>query len=454
MSLLLPAFYAVLDPTRIPSIAELDVSISILSGSAPGPAIATAIGSLSVFVALPKPDPSEYAAIWARVWAWIEFLHTYKLHLRDLPAEEELYFGFMLTISHIQAQWDEQLISSTPGLCAVVARSWVVFLEGQNSAGIRNTCQLLSRTKALVGTPEMDEFIDGTGGTVDALAATVVRHINIATTGHAPIGSAGIFMLMAVANFLHTTTSKCCTSPPCYPWITGALQAGLLRAIASSAMTGSNDALRHLSHSLESIIPNALVYRSALGPMPEAILDVQKLVDTRAFRNSGLYQPWLTFQEHVNERVNFLSLFVSESYVAYKGCDNVLVRITASSEYELFTLDKNTSSSDVAAVWNSITVHRSANPSTGKPDTDTCARPTVPTEYVRRYDTHMHSKILRIPLGDPLVARDLSFLRELGHTDFIRNLVDILSQVIDETSITGKHALPVMTMKYMGGSSL
>ncbi|KAJ7673797.1 hypothetical protein DFH06DRAFT_750117 [Mycena polygramma] len=369
MILLLPAFYAALDPKRIPTTAALDTTISARS-----PPIASAILSLGALVYLPKPEPAVYAAVWSSAWAWIEFLHTYKLHLLDLPVEEQLYFSFMVIISDIQAEWNEEIISSSPGLRAVVARSWVIFLERSNAVGISNTCHVLIRDKTLVGTPWLDEYIDGAGGTVDDLAATVIRHINIAITDEVPLGTTGIFMLLAVGTFLlkatcsppspetpfeaallthgviSALTKAICTlnavitthsmgasllelllslvgqrsmTPPGYPGIAEALQAGLLRAIASSTIISSDDVQRQLRRFLSSAIPDALVYRSALVQMPKALDDVQKLVHTRTFRNSELYQSWLTFQELANDRVKFSSLFVSERFMAYKGCDNM-----------------------------------------------------------------------------------------------------------------------------------
>ncbi|KAJ7673798.1 hypothetical protein DFH06DRAFT_1173301 [Mycena polygramma] len=326
----------------------------------------------------------------------------------------------------------------------------------------------------------MDELIDGAGGTVDDLAATVVRHINIAITSEVPIGSAGIWMLLAIGNFLGNTTSSArdrgldtpyeaallthglvgaltkaicalnaviathsvgpplldkllslvgqrCLSPLGYHWITEALDAGLLRAITSSTTTKLDNVHGHLPYYLSSVVPNTLVYRSALVRMPKAMNDVQRLVETRAFRKSALYQPWLTFQEIVDDRIKFLSLFASGHYLVRKACDNVLCsQIHEKGNFkrcsgclEFYYCSLNFQSLDLNSG------HR-----------------------------RMCATYRNFRMRDVLDSRDLSFLRELAHVDFRRNLFEILYQIVDIMSLTGEPIMPMMTsMKYTGGKA-
>ncbi|KAJ7810157.1 hypothetical protein B0H14DRAFT_3480851 [Mycena olivaceomarginata] len=278
----------------------------------------------------------------------------------------------------------------------------------------------------------MDEFIDGAGGAPADLAATIVRHINHAVGDrHPPLAADQIFFLLAAANFLGDTTtphapngpyeaallahglvgalvkaicalntmiptqtigptllnkllsllSQWCLSSPGYPWIAEALQAGLLRAI----------------------IPPCLVYRSVLEHMPMAMDDVRKLVNTQAFQNSRLCEPWQTFAQVVDNHLTFLSLFLSENYVVYRACDNL----------ECSQIREKSKFSRCSACLEFYY----------------CSRECQSIDWKAGHK-QMCPTFRSFRLGEVLSCRDLSFLRELVHVDFLRNHSQILTQAV------------------------
>ncbi|KAJ7723126.1 hypothetical protein B0H14DRAFT_2642002 [Mycena olivaceomarginata] len=82
---------------------------------------------------------------------------------------------------------------------------------------------------------------------------------------------------------------------------------------------------------VKAIYSPCLVYRSVLEHMPMAMDDVRKLVNTQAFQNSRLCEPWQTFAQVVDNHLTFLSLFLSENYVVYRACDNLEGKFSAAA---------------------------------------------------------------------------------------------------------------------------
>ncbi|KAJ6534355.1 hypothetical protein B0H19DRAFT_1383514 [Mycena capillaripes] len=469
---LLPAFYAVLDPARIPTAGALE--IIVLQRSARTPEIGSALLAIGVISGLPRPDPATHVDIWARTWAWIDFAHTYMAHLRDrgLPTEEQFYFGFMHTIVYLlEVSWDLNMILSTPGIRAVVARSWVVFLDGGNTVGLECISKFLYRNHTPSGVTCLDEFIDGAGGTVGDLALTVVRHINRVVNRRTPLTNRDVAALLASWTFFDNTASlhalsgpyeaallvhgvvgaitavicalnpvvsaddppqfrdrllsllsRRCLTAPGYPWVAEALQAGLLRAIVSSANVGS---VHHMEAFLTCIIPNSMVYRTVLVHIPKAMDDVQKLVDTQAFRHSPVYQPWLKFEELVDDRIRFLSRFTSENYLCLRACDNMQC--------------------------GRIQDKRKFKRCSGCLEFCYCSRDCQSFDWKAGH-REVCTTFRHFRLKETLGTRDLSFLRELASDDFLRNQSHVLSQTA--TWLASAPALPLFTtIDYSRGSA-
>ncbi|KAJ6477819.1 hypothetical protein C8R47DRAFT_1288605 [Mycena vitilis] len=459
---LLPVFYAILDAARIPDEAVLE---EIMAQGLHSENTASALMSLKLLACMSKPHPDTYRDIWARVWPWIQFAHVYLVHLpfRKSPSPESIYLTAMRVMNHMAREWDKKLILMTPGVRAVVARSWVLFLESDDSDGWDAVCGFLGLdTRHGPDTSWLGGYIEGAGGTPYDLGATIVQHMKYALdktrgplekralaivagglsfwtsrnpTTHLP----GVlyFPVLAADGLVSVLTEAVCTLSavitvdPGMRMVVGkllsllgqfckagqlplieALRAGLLRAILS--FPSSQKDTGELQVFLTDLIPRGLVYHSALVCMPKAMDEVRDHVNTRAFQESDLYQAWLTFREFVDERIRFLALFDDGRRIALKACDNLEA---------VSTFMTGAHSNDARDVLILIIVRESASPLTGTPVTD-------------RKET--------------LGRRDLAFIRELALADFLRNRSYIITQTV--IALADNPTVPVCVKSdYSGG---
>ncbi|KAJ7673793.1 hypothetical protein DFH06DRAFT_1467237 [Mycena polygramma] len=462
-------FYAILDPARIPTPAALEVSACTLE-------ILSVLHSLGVLVWLPVPDPSTYADIWARVWAWMNFLHTYVVHLQGLAATD-LYLAFTSLICTIQDQWDGSLISTTPGVCVIVARAWVIFLDSNNGPGLENVDNFLTYGKGSCPASAMGEYFEGAGGTGDDLALTVVRYIKYALEDNevSLANKEGISRLFAASSFIRRTTTlrgtaspyeaalifhglaglltmaicalnvrrsrdcqmtpplldqlfslitDLCLLPPGYPHMREAIQAGLLLAIVSSATRDKASYYPHLEFYFTCLIPMCLVYHNVLVHMPRAMESVQKLVNAPAFQRCSLHPNWLLFKVVVDGRLKSLALFDSGNRIAFKACANM--------ECDEFH-DK----------------HRFKRCS-GCLDFYYCSRECQSIDWKAGH-RQTCSTFRRIHMEEKLSRRDVAFLREIAYADFLHNRADVLSRMV--TALPTNPSLKLTTsLAYVVGS--
>ncbi|KAJ7910355.1 hypothetical protein B0H13DRAFT_2329477 [Mycena leptocephala] len=152
---LLPVYYSLLDPTRIPTAAELDVlsSDSIC-------AIEMSLLSLQAIFDIETP-PQAGVDLWPRVFAWIQFLMLFHEFLSgldlDMRNELDLCEDFM-TFSRemVSHGGNETMISSAIGF-----PQWhlaIIFLATNFAA---------------------DEVIAGAGGSRDDLAGLIMKHLGL-----------------------------------------------------------------------------------------------------------------------------------------------------------------------------------------------------------------------------------------------------------------------------------
>lgn len=132
---LLPVWYSNLDTAGIPTPDAIEAAQAIGRRI---DAVIMASFSLTMIPMLRKPPTSVYSILWERVWPWVEFLHTYRHHLVDLPKEEDLYATFAMIFVHFQAVQYPHPIASTPGVRAVVGAAWDVLLDAGEPDAIRN----------------------------------------------------------------------------------------------------------------------------------------------------------------------------------------------------------------------------------------------------------------------------------------------------------------------------
>ncbi|KAJ7127579.1 hypothetical protein C8R43DRAFT_1210808 [Mycena crocata] len=123
----------------------------------------------------------------------------------------------MAFINHIQRQRDAECILATPGVRAVVGRAWAIFLEIDHGDGLYLISHFLYPGSKMHASAEMQEFVDGAGGTLPDLALTVVR----ASSLDAHI----------CRNFLQGTASL---AGPRGPYETALLEHGIVGAVTTA----------------------------------------------------------------------------------------------------------------------------------------------------------------------------------------------------------------------------
>ncbi|KAJ6592803.1 hypothetical protein B0H19DRAFT_9861 [Mycena capillaripes] len=127
---LLPSFYANLDPKRIPTPGRLDTML--LSTEKDFSCVDRPIACLRALCALPGIPKGALTDLWRRVWPWIEFIHTYRNFLPGYPLEKEICAYFITLLRRCKRdEATDNLISETPGVRVLLARTWVVFVEAQ-----------------------------------------------------------------------------------------------------------------------------------------------------------------------------------------------------------------------------------------------------------------------------------------------------------------------------------
>ncbi|KAJ7673794.1 hypothetical protein DFH06DRAFT_1467238 [Mycena polygramma] len=460
---LLPAFHATLDAARIPDEAALE---EMVAQGWYTPNIASALMSLRLLTCMSKPHPDTYRDI---------FAHLYLVHLqfRKSPSTEHIYLAAMRLIDHMAREWDKKLVVMTTGVRAVVARSWVLFLESANTDGLDAICGFLGLDgRDGFDTSWMDGYVEGAGGTLYDLGATLVRHMKYAldkTRGPIAkralaIAAGGLFLLdmakpddppttgalyfpaLVADGLVSVLTEAVCalsaviTVEPSMPMLVGkllsllgqlcmvgylplieALQAGLLRAILSFSSAEKDTG--ELQIFLTDLIPRRLVYRNALVCMPKAMNEVRDLVNTRAFQECDLHQPWLTFREFVDERIRFLTLFDDARRIALKACDNL----------------------ECGHIQDRHKFKRCS----GCLDFHYCSRECQSIDWNAGHRQKCIT-FRSVPMQETLGHRDLAFIRELALADFLRNRSDIITQTV--TALAEQPSVPLCTnFDYSGG---
>lgn len=378
---LLAIFYAHLDPAGIPTASELDQNPEASSGRPTQSVVLWRVfTALEILVKLPV---SQGGALWTqRVWPWMEFLHTFRDNLPDLPTEHTLYSVFLALLVHVQQHWDAKVIASTPRVRVIVATAWVIFLDLGDTEALKNIAHFIYRDSKVHGISWKEEYMDGAGGTTSDLASMVVRHIKYAVDRER-MSATDFLLLMVTAKFLFATTNfkskaseaqgsyetellahgfagvlteaicglnfvlaehssgpqllnslllnlgNALVYPPGYLWVAEALKAGLLRAIVMSALSGGHSVHPQLEFWVTSLIPGSMVYRCVVRDLDNAYRDIEDLATNRAFRQSSLFNDWRAMTILSRERVDLLDdeeEMEEEDCMPFKGCDNVEVR--------------------------------------------------------------------------------------------------------------------------------
>ncbi|KAJ7635538.1 hypothetical protein DFH06DRAFT_1139453 [Mycena polygramma] len=202
----LPAHYILLDPTRIPTIDQLDPCSMELK-------FTVYAASVSVRTLLGEIVPSEVGTdLWPRLWRWTQFLwtfHEFLDALMPLPSERHLCIRLITFTEHICTNSAaEALITSTPGFQALLVRAWAFVLEcddiGNAMKNVRQQDALYTAAGLLTrGTVILEDRIEGAGGSIVNLASLVYRHLDmVGTTADAPMPDNNLWLVPLVLDIV------------------------------------------------------------------------------------------------------------------------------------------------------------------------------------------------------------------------------------------------------------
>ncbi|KAJ7737255.1 hypothetical protein DFH07DRAFT_842271 [Mycena maculata] len=376
----LPALYPHLDPAPIPRPDELD---RIISANISVPCIKGAMLALNALAGLSRLRLLPVGAapdLWPRVWKWIDFVHTYWEYLPEFLESEEAEMCMNNAAVLMRLAEDERTarkIYATCGVRFLFARAWKILLEfkpplPEVEPDFQDAGGLLSILTRRMDTVENTlEVLDALGG-IDGLATTVVAHITrgneipksemtvlcqssaitfLKERGHsteflhAALLSKGVVpalvaallglkkvvlprthfdMMIPTRRYCFDELLKYMRSPPGYPHVTQALEAGLLDVITwFGAMATPNDPSSiypHLQELLCHLLPAALVYCSVVAEMKKQLKTV---VITSEFKRSPIFSDWEIFGPWAEGRVKIFDAWDKRHGQSFAACDNM-----------------------------------------------------------------------------------------------------------------------------------
>ncbi|KAJ7738122.1 hypothetical protein B0H16DRAFT_1891440 [Mycena metata] len=364
---MLPVFYANLDPSAIPAVADLDTSSTLPSLEC----AALALNMLQVVTCLRGYPEDVSLELWPRVWQWIDFFHEYREffneHRNDVfragPIDARVYITWgLLLMAFREHPPTEHLMSKQPGVDAFCTRAWMLTLDvaEDERAEVFAKAQFM-RLLNPANPRTLREMRIEAGGTYDDLAVIMVRHITRAiprqasgASFFAAIGTvlneaddrSGLLNAALLANgvveallkaiplldkvthpvipsmrssFLTLIARKLIT-PPGYTWISRALDAGLLNVLVTLPLQGPGNVDTQVVELIQLILP-AMVYYPIVSRMAQCIQAADRLIKS-SFQKSRVYPAWLNLKNLYEERLQVLKAFKSRQRPSQKACDN------------------------------------------------------------------------------------------------------------------------------------
>ncbi|KAJ7136191.1 hypothetical protein C8R46DRAFT_1361914 [Mycena filopes] len=380
--LMLPVFYANLDPLRVPDEYHYDTEAP--SAEAQNN-IVRAFQSLGALYAIRFPSAIG-VDLWPRAWPWARFLYLYREHLpRGLNPQSEAKFclDFLMfagTFADHPASF--KLILDTPDLRVIVAKAWPHVLEVQepqnreivftdlrsflahdsmknpvNLAEIidgAGSCEELARlvvafihnvVPADGGAMHfMDAyFLDGlldfvnhvdphllrinVGNAMSRFAAALVSHnvVGAVTKSlHALLGVAGTSAANALRKSFLLIGVLFTAQPGNLQRIADAMDHGFLRALATGTRGTHAQALKNLNKVfLETLLPSFFLRFEVLDAMDTAIAEVGPIILADDFKASDVHELWHEFTQLVVKRLDLYDAYLAGEVPTMKACDNL-----------------------------------------------------------------------------------------------------------------------------------
>ncbi|KAJ7476435.1 hypothetical protein FB451DRAFT_1460507 [Mycena latifolia] len=416
----------------------------------------------------------------------MDFLHRYRDSIPfwpiPCPTGGHWQGGYASFASIILWFWRDSLatalVDATPGVRRVLTASWrfLLSIRGEHHQDavtkVATLVMSLSRLPSPIDSANLEEMVDGAGGTLHDLASLLVLHINYSILPlQSPIPAeilcrafvmAVVFMngplwdndgptnsaLLSAGIVAAEVTTLCSfvnVLPPfdyddeietdCfphlldllqlrpgYPSIGQALKAGLLRAIIER---GGKPAFPHphLKTLLTKILPQATVYHSVLTQLQSAMLDLKS---SAVFRKSEIYPEWARFAVLALERFEVMTAYDAERHDCREACSNMAC----------------------GAIKPRIKFRRCSLCQQAYYCSPQCQAVDWRAGGHRDYCQALTS--FRLTREDQLNKRDASFLRALVHHDYMRNRGVILRRQIVPKSRPAPNG-PTVVFAYLDG---
>ncbi|KAF8192676.1 hypothetical protein K438DRAFT_854572 [Mycena galopus ATCC 62051] len=375
---LLPVYYRNLDVTGIPTPDQLD-SESVAEYASAIERAALALQGLSWSrewwnLGIPKDLAPD---LWSRIWNWIDFLDEYRDFVQGIMpfSVKDAYAAYVGILRNYQ--WHKEtahLPHDTPRVRVVIARAWGIILRQGTIRQIyfHDIMRFLYDDLLLARPHNIQEYVEGSGGTSDEFATLVMDHIERthAPDGGYPIGEKSAFFLWGPLRLLvegddgdgplstalldrglvRTVTHLLCIYPgsefealstlrfklftilvnkldafPSYAPVAQSLRSRkLVQAITScgySDNTAITDCIRYL---LQTVLPRSLVSLCVLSEIQGLHTPGKTLFDDpEPFPDQQLFDAWRQFNHMATLNNEVFQAYYIGGYTSIRGCDNM-----------------------------------------------------------------------------------------------------------------------------------
>ncbi|KAF7353990.1 MYND-type domain-containing protein [Mycena venus] len=152
----LPVIYRCLDPQKIPTVDE----------AAPRHAVSLAALALKTLF-IPIIPAGAGSDLWPRAWAWFRFLDTHR------PKMTEMKGVLVKCACRLPPEERSRILNAEQGFYTVVGRVLASLADGTDVELARFVLALL----ATVDISNLDDLVEGVGGSFESLANLTVRHL-------------------------------------------------------------------------------------------------------------------------------------------------------------------------------------------------------------------------------------------------------------------------------------
>ncbi|KAJ7492916.1 hypothetical protein B0H11DRAFT_2006628 [Mycena galericulata] len=448
--LLLPAFYANLDPAKTHLLEHQEILSSVEAKCVIMAFVA--VQGLSVIKDMP---PESYPDLWPGLWSWSQLImkHDYCLPTFEgyRPSEVHITILQVFRILHSDRE-TAKIINEAPGIRVLVARVWALLARpdewapGIRTSGFETICHFLRWGMDVSNMRHHEDLIEGSGGTMADLASLVVKFVTYLASDHrkksiffldnalafidqtellrkeflvALLSHGIVRALVTVIRQLSTAdgpmadqaldpafrmlTIKMLT-PPGHVWLIEALDAGFLALFATCLLNPKLISEARWKESITANLSRHLIYRSVLLQVGVSLAGVTLLLDNSASRgspNSPLWKAWDEINKVLLGQLPLLKYYDSPEYTAMRACDNTECgKISSKADFRSCSVCQN-------ACYCSVE----------------CQRLDWRRGH-RKLCAKIRSHGLMNP--DPTNARDRSFLRALLHKEYETRIHDVL----------------------------